>query len=78
MSRNRFDGIDGLTAAVIIVGFIILWMAAFFFTAWIVMLVWGLVGTTFFEPAKFQTISYGEALIVTLALSLLGGFFRRS
>lgn len=58
------------------VGFMLLAVGLFFLQAWLVMLAWGAIGTTFWETGQWRTIGYGTAMLVTFALGLVGGFFK--
>jgi hypothetical protein len=40
--------------------------------AWIIMVLWGALGSIF----EFGTIGFGTAVLVGIALSVVGGFFR--
>lgn len=42
--------------------------------AWFIMLVWGSLASVF----GFQTISYGTAILIGAALSIVGSFFRKA
>ncbi len=56
----------------IIFGFILLYIGALAISGWIIMLVWGGLASAF----NFQTIGYGTAILVSIALSIVGGAFR--
>jgi hypothetical protein len=59
-------------------GIMLLAIGLFFLQAWLVMLLWGVIGTTFWETGQWRTIGYGTAMLVTLALDVVGGFFKGS
>lgn len=40
--------------------------------AWVVMVVWGALALTF----GFRTIGFGTAVLVCIALSIVGGYFK--
>lgn len=42
-------------------------------SAWVIMVVWGALASHF----DFDTIGFGTAILVGLALSIVGGFFSR-
>lgn len=71
-SRSTFQ------TAGIVLAVLILIPALWALSAWIVMLLWGAIGTTFWDYGKWRTIGYGTAYLVTIGLSVLGSFFRNN
>lgn len=58
------------------VGIVALFMGVLYLNAWVVMLISGAIGHVFEAPAFF--ISFGQAVIVTVVLSIVGGFFKNN
>ncbi len=61
-----------LKASLLLAGFVALFAAGFALAALIIMVIWGALAGYF----DFQTIPYGIAFIIALALSVIGSVFR--
>lgn len=52
-------------------------VALFVASATLIMVVWGALGAAFDIQGSWRTIDFGQALLVTLALSIVSGFLKR-
>jgi hypothetical protein len=73
--RNTLNNANGAQVVGIIIAAVILIAAIVLIDAWLVMLLWGALAHIF---GWSTFLSFGESVIVTMALSLLGGFFKTS
>lgn len=78
MSRNRLN--NGVATAGVGAGVVILWIisaaAGLTLSGWIVMLLLGALHNSVYEG--IPALAFFPSVIVALALSVLGSFFRRS
>ncbi|MGH0054541.1 MAG: hypothetical protein ACQ5SW_14240 [Sphaerochaetaceae bacterium] len=51
---------------------VVLFTAVFALQSWFIMLIWGALGSSI----GFFTIGYGQAVLITAALSIVGSFLR--
>lgn len=66
-------------AAVLVTLLIIALVATVFaVNAWLTMIIWGAFGSTLDVRGQWRTIGYGQAIIVSVALWFVGGFFKKS
>lgn len=69
MSRETDIAVGGI-AFVAIIGFLV---GVYLLVAWAVMLLWGAIAVHFHA----ETIGFGLAFLITLALALVAAFFKR-
>jgi hypothetical protein len=73
LGNKQKSGTSGVIAIAVLVLLVVLAVAvAFFLSAFIVMVVWGAIAGIF---GSTLTISYGQALAVTLGLWIIGSIF---
>lgn len=58
-----------------VIGFLVILLAVLAFTPWVIML---LVGALWHEFGILQPISFWQSVLISIALSVIGSFFRNA
>lgn len=68
MSKNEVNGCG------VVILFVLAVAAVVAFNGWWLMLLWGAIA----GAMGWQTIGYGTAVLISLLLAFIGGFFKRA